>query len=220
MGICRAILGLPALTLTAALGGCGWMSVSGPAATDILSGQRDPVSLNYAIVKVTPKVIEVLSRNLPRLVAFKDNRRPRDITFGVGDILSVTIFEAASGGLFIPAEGGVRPGNFVSIPNQAVDIHGNISIPYAGSIRARGRTQVEVQAAIDGRAEDVHDQQFGRGTLGAHSRDRLARAYARRHQPGRHGDDRRDLGSRRSRNLGASGAKRTARDRPLWRAGL
>src|SRR5260370_37616502 len=89
VGICRVLLGLPALTLMVALGGCGWMSVSGPAATDILSGQRDPVSLNYANVKVTPKVIEVLSKNLPRLTAFPENRLPRDITFGVGDILSV-----------------------------------------------------------------------------------------------------------------------------------
>jgi len=113
-----------------------------------LSGQRDPVSLNYAIVKVTPKVIEVQSKNLPRLTAFMENRRPRDITFGIGDILGVTIFEAASGGLFIPSEGGVRPGNFITIPNQAIDIHGNISIPYAGSIRANGRTKVEVQDAI------------------------------------------------------------------------
>jgi polysaccharide biosynthesis/export protein len=132
----------------AALGGCGLMPVSGPAAVDILAGQRDPMSLNYAIVKVTPNVIAVLSKNLPRLVGFASNRRPRDITFGNGDIVSITIFEAASGGLFIPAEGGVRPGNFVNIPNQAVDIHGNISIPYAGSIRALGRTQVEVQDAI------------------------------------------------------------------------
>ena len=100
------------------------------------------------IVKVTPKVVEVMGKNLPRLIGFKENRRPRDITFGIGDILGVTVFEAASGGLFIPAEGGVRPGNFVTIPNQAVDIHGNISIPYAGSIRALGRTQVEVQNAI------------------------------------------------------------------------
>ena len=148
MGIFRVLLGVPALFVVAALGGCGWMSVNGPAASDILSGQRDPVSLNYAVVKVTPKVIEVQARNLPRLVAFKENQRPRDITFGIGDILGVTIFEAASGGLFIPAEGGVRPGNFVTIPNQAVDVHGNISIPYAGSIRANGRTQVEVQDAI------------------------------------------------------------------------
>jgi polysaccharide export outer membrane protein len=148
VGIYRVFLGLLALTLMAALGGCGLMPVSGPAADDILNGQRDSASLNYALVKVTPKVIEIQARNLPRLVAFGDNARPRDITFGIGDIVSVTIFEAASGGLFIPAEGGVRPGNFVNIPNQAVDIHGNISIPYAGSIRARGRTQVEVQDAI------------------------------------------------------------------------
>jgi polysaccharide biosynthesis/export protein len=148
VGIFRVLLGAPALLLIAALGGCGWMSVNGPAATDILSGQHDPVSLNYAVVKITPKVIGVQARNLPRLIAFKENRRPRDITFGIGDILGVTVFEAASGGLFIPAEGGVRPGNFVTIPNQAVDIHGNISIPYAGSVRANGRTQVEVQDAI------------------------------------------------------------------------
>jgi polysaccharide export outer membrane protein len=148
VGIFRVLLGVPAFCLMTALGGCGWMSVSGPAANDILSGQHDPVSLNYAVVKVTPKVIEVQSRNLPRLTAFAQNQRPRDITFGIGDIVGVTIFEAASGGLFIPAEGGVRPGNFVTIPNQAVDVHGNVSIPYAGSIRANGRTQVEVQDAI------------------------------------------------------------------------
>jgi polysaccharide biosynthesis/export protein len=149
VGIFRVLFGVPLLILTAALGGCGWMSVNGPAASDILAGQRDPVSLNYAVVKVTPKVIEVQAKNLPRLIgAFKDNRRPRDITFGIGDVIGVTVFEAASGGLFIPAEGGVRPGNFVTIPNQAVDIHGNISIPYAGSIRALGRTQVDVQSAI------------------------------------------------------------------------
>jgi polysaccharide export outer membrane protein len=76
------------------------------------------------------------------LNGFTENRRPRNITFGIGDILGVTIFEAASGGLFIPSEGGVRPGNFVTIPTRDVDIHGNISIPYAGSIRASGRTQV------------------------------------------------------------------------------
>ena len=148
MRISRVILALPLLTLVSALGGCGWMSVSGPAASDIMAGQRDPASLNYAVVKLTPKVVEILAKNAPRLTGFMSNQRPRDITFGVGDILSVTIFEAASGGLFIPAEGAVRPGNFVSIPNQPVDIHGNISVPYAGSIRARGRTQVEVQDAI------------------------------------------------------------------------
>ena len=145
----RGILwALPLLSAFILLGGCGLLPVSGPATMDILSGQRDQTSLPYAIVKVTPKVIEVLSKNAPRLIVFNDRRRPRDIVFGIGDILSVTIFESSSGGLFIPGEGGVRPGNFITIPNQAVDVQGNVSIPYAGAIRALGRTQVQVQDAI------------------------------------------------------------------------
>jgi polysaccharide export outer membrane protein len=58
------------------------------------------------------------------------------------------LFESAAGGLFIPLEGAARPGNFVTLPAQEVDSHGNISVPYAGPIRAQGRTAAEVQAAI------------------------------------------------------------------------
>lgn len=124
------------------------MPASGPESWDIKTGQRDAQSLPYALVKVTPEVTTVLSKLVPRLTKFAEESRPQDIRLGVGDIVSVTIFEAQSGGLFIPAEAGVRPGNFVNIPNQAVDPQGNISVPYAGNIRAKGRTTVEVQQAI------------------------------------------------------------------------
>jgi polysaccharide export outer membrane protein len=73
---------------------------------------------------------------------------PSVIRFGIGDVVSVTLFESAAGGLFIPLEGAARPGNFVTLPPQEVDSQGNISVPYAGAIRARGRTPAEVQAAI------------------------------------------------------------------------
>ena len=125
------------------------MPASGPASWDVWAGQHDPKNLPYAFVRVTPKVANVLAKSVPRLASeFHDRSRPSDIRFGIGDIVSVTIFEASSGGLFIPGEAGVRPGNFVTIPNQAVDVNGNISIPFAGAIRARGRTQVEIQQAI------------------------------------------------------------------------
>lgn len=131
------------------LGGCSFLPASGPESWDVKAGQRDPESLPYVLVRLTPQVVDVLARNLPRIITtFPDRSPPRDIRYGVGDIVSVTIFEAAAGGLFIPSEAGVRPGNFISIPNQAVDSKGNISIPYAGGIRAKGRTQVEVQQAI------------------------------------------------------------------------
>ena len=132
-----------------AVGGCALMPVSGPESWDVWAGQHDPKNIPYAFVRITPKVANVLGKALPRLVGeFPDRRRPSDLRFGIGDLLGVTIFEASSGGLFIPAEASVRPGNFISIPTQAVDVNGNISIPYGGAIRARGRTQVELQQAI------------------------------------------------------------------------
>jgi protein involved in polysaccharide export with SLBB domain len=73
---------------------------------------------------------------------------PREIRLGIGDVVSITIFEAAAGGLFIPSDAGARPGNFVTLPNQIVDSKGNITVPYAGSIRAAGRTPSEIQQAI------------------------------------------------------------------------
>ena len=130
------------------LGGCSVMPASGPESWDVKAGQRDPESLPYAVLKVTPQVTAVLSKLVPRLTTFAEERRPQDIRLGIGDIVTATIFEATSGGLFIPAEAGVRPGNYVTIPNQAVDANGNISIPYAGNIRAKGRTTVEIQQAI------------------------------------------------------------------------
>src|SRR5581483_1438478 len=133
------------------LGGCPLITTKGPANLEILSASADvaPVvtqSLPYALVKLTPEVVEALSRYEPRFSnSFTDHRPPPAYRFGIGDTVSITVFEASSGGLFIPADAGVRPGNFVTLPNQAVDDKGNISVPYAGNIRAQGRTQVEVQ---------------------------------------------------------------------------
>jgi polysaccharide export outer membrane protein len=140
---------LSLLLLVVAAGGCALMPTSGPASWDVWAGQHDPKNLPYAFVRITPKVANVLGKAAPRLVGeFPDRSRPKDVVFGNGDIVGVTIFEASSGGLFIPAEAGVRPGNFITIPPQAVDVNGNITVPYAGAIRARGRTQAEIQQAI------------------------------------------------------------------------
>jgi polysaccharide export outer membrane protein len=123
------------------------MPASGPASMDVVPDV--PGKRPYVLVKLNRPVVDTLAHYAPRLSsAFADRRPPRDFRFGVGDIVSVTIFEAAAGGLFIPAEASVRPGNFVTLPNQAVDNNGNISVPYAGVVLARGRSQVEVQKAI------------------------------------------------------------------------
>jgi polysaccharide biosynthesis/export protein len=73
------------------------------------------------------------------------------IRIGVGDVVQVAIFESSSGGLFIPSEAGVRPGNFVSLPPQEVDRNGTITVPYAGQVSVVGRTVPDVQKDIESR---------------------------------------------------------------------
>lgn len=149
MGRFRIWVFLALASIGAIAAGCAWMPSSGPSGEAVRAGQQDPKSLPYELVKITPEVEGVLAANAPRLgKMFRDSKPPKAITFGVGDTVSVTIFEAAAGGLFIPAEAGVRPGNFVSLPNQSVDTEGNISVPYAGTVRAAGRTQTQVQQEI------------------------------------------------------------------------
>jgi polysaccharide export outer membrane protein len=150
MFIYRILASVGLFGAVAAMGGCAWMPANGPSGDAVVAGQQDPTSIPYALVKVTPEAERVLAYNAPRLGRlFRDTRPPTGITFGVNDILSVTIFEAAAGGLFIPSEAGVRPGNFVNIPNQPIDTEGNITIPYAGKIRAAGRTPIQVQTEIE-----------------------------------------------------------------------
>ena len=142
-------LALTILCISSFLGGCEIFPASGPGSLDVRGAQNNPEDYPYAFVKVTQQTIDVLESVTPSLSrSFADRRPPKEIRLGVGDSVGVSIFEAGAGGLFIPAEAGVRPGNFISLPTQAVDNNGNISIPYSPPIRAAGRTTTEVQKAI------------------------------------------------------------------------
>lgn len=137
------------LCLMILIGGCESFPASGPANTDIRRATQNPETASYGLVNVTADVVKILASEAPRLsAAFADRRPPKDVRLGIGDIVSVTIFEAGAGGLFIPVEAGVRPGNFVSLPSQAVDNKGNITVPFAPPILAKGKTPSEVQRAI------------------------------------------------------------------------
>ena len=91
----RAPVSSAILAVLVVVGGCALMPVSGPESWDVRAGQKDPLSLPYALVHINPGVTAVLAAARPRLTRFAEQRRPRDITFGIGDIVSVTIFEAA-----------------------------------------------------------------------------------------------------------------------------
>ncbi len=133
-----------------ALAGCGFTPTSGPQSVEVYNNIGNRSGIEYGLVQLTAEVTQIVNEYGPRGIAgaFDDRRPPPEIKFGIGDIVSVSVFEAAAGGLFIPIEAGVRPGNFVTLPEQPVDSAGNISVPYAGAIRAKGRTPSEVQLSI------------------------------------------------------------------------
>lgn len=141
----RAIILMAVLVMS----GCSVMPTSGPSEVSIKSGVSDQ-GPDYGLVRLNPTTLNIIQEFSPKGLSgsFIDRRPPPTIRFGVGDVVSVTIFEASAGGLFIPAEAGVRPGNFVQLPNQNVDSAGNITVPYAGAIVAKGRTPAEVQRDI------------------------------------------------------------------------
>src|ERR1700691_5397375 len=137
--------------------GCGslLLPASGPNSIVVRAG----VPWNgppYGLVRLTPKVINTLDEYGPRTLSgvFGDHRPPPEIHFGIGDVVSVTIFEAAAGGLFIPAEAGVRPGNYVTLPNQPVDIKDCISLIDAGVVPAAGKTPSQVAQEIVDRTKN------------------------------------------------------------------
>jgi polysaccharide export outer membrane protein len=147
------------LAAAAALAGCAMLPASGPYGVEVYGSASSSVygseadKLPYAVVDITPDALRIIPLRSQNSFSgrFTDRRPAPTLTIGVGDTLSVSIFEASAGGLFIPAEAGSRSGNFIALPNQEVDRQGNISIPYAGVIPAAGRTIRQVQQLIEER---------------------------------------------------------------------
>lgn len=146
---------LAALLAVTLLSACSELPGTGPKSNAVhtfaTAGLRSDAALPYAVVDVSADTIGFLSQ--PNVVSFQGafpDKRPKSLQVaGVGDVLNISIFEAAPGGLFTPATAaGARPGNFVDLPPQAVDQKGSIYVPYAGEIPAAARTLPEIQQAI------------------------------------------------------------------------
>jgi polysaccharide export outer membrane protein len=144
-----------AIVVAALLPACSVLPGTGPTSDAVqgnaTAGLRSTTALPYALIDVSADTIGFLSQ--PNVVTFQgefpDKRPKPQQVAGVGDVLNVSIFEAAPGGLFTPATAaGARPGNFVDLPPQAVDQKGSIYVPYAGEIPAAARTLPEIQQAI------------------------------------------------------------------------
>ena len=83
--------------------GCIITPGSGPLGADVQRAKEgsEPAVLPYALVKLTPDIVNILGQHVPRLsTAFAARTPPKAFRFGIGDTVSVSVFEAAAGGLF------------------------------------------------------------------------------------------------------------------------
>lgn len=115
------------------------------------SGPASPVRPDYVLVALNETVVTRLSKIATASLIGLERRPPAQGEIGTGDMVGLTIFESDSGGLFLPREAGTRAGNFVTLPVQQVDRNGEISVPYAGKIRAAGLFPSVLQTRIEDR---------------------------------------------------------------------
>jgi polysaccharide export outer membrane protein len=153
---------LAVAAISASLAGCaGFIPLDSPDAVSTQTNAAlvtEPTApMAYALMPVNPAILQATNA-FTESSGMVFSRLPggnyRDVTIGIGDIVTVTVYEAQAGGLFIPREAGVRPGNFVDIPRQQVDQSGSINIPYAGSIKVAGLTPRAVSNIIRERLKD------------------------------------------------------------------
>jgi polysaccharide export outer membrane protein len=143
-----------AACLIFALSACAIAPGAGPSARGINKGAREKSSIgaDIKVIDVTGEVTRTILAN-NRQSLFSDELGegvPIGSVVGQGDVLDITIWEAPPAALFGAAGGDPRLSSSVStargttLPEQMVDSDGQITIPFAGRIRAAGRTTQEI----------------------------------------------------------------------------
>jgi len=135
--------------------GCGVLPAAGPTASQVIDQQARNNEARFTVVNVDQRVVAAVLA-APRTSLrrrFPHRGAPPEPKIGVGDSVVVSIWEAASGGLFTSASiDGIAPGSHsVVLPEQMVGRDGAISVPFAGRIAVAGRLPLDVQHMIERR---------------------------------------------------------------------
>src|SRR5579859_6162329 len=118
------------------LSSCALLPTDGPQAVTMLEGANTPGTKGFEVVEIEPATIKALrSVPPPSFVSLFGNGAPAPVQkIGIGDVVSVTIWEAAGGGLYTGSEGanaGVGSRS-TTLPPQTIDRDGRIALPYGG----------------------------------------------------------------------------------------
>jgi len=139
----------------ATLGGCSTLPTAGPTTGQVVDQAVKDDQTRFDIVDVDNNVVSaLLARPAESFQSrFRQYGTPPDSKIGIGDAITVTIWEATGGGLFGGGiTTGVSPGSrSVTIPDQVVARDGAISVPFADRIHVAGQSSLEVQRTIEQR---------------------------------------------------------------------
>ena len=138
-----------------ALAGCSTiLTGAGPSTDDVVTQSASPGVQRYEIIDINSTVLDILrQRGTDSFLAhFGDYRPSVEPKIGIGDTVSVTIWEAGAGGLFsapLVTDRFSTGSKSSTIPDQIVGRDGSISVPYAGRIKVVGRTTQDVQGVVE-----------------------------------------------------------------------
>jgi polysaccharide biosynthesis/export protein len=142
------------LGIAASVAACSVLPASGPSSIEIVGQENTDGQLGgYVLIDVDERVASICAAQ-PRASlqhVFASYSPAPDIHIGVGDSVSVTIWEAAAGGLFSAAAGeqAISAGSrTATLPSQVVTRDGTIQVPYAGRLKVAGLRPAEVESEI------------------------------------------------------------------------
>lgn len=152
----RLIAALTNVLLASCLAGCAALPNTGPSASKIISDAKPSTAQQgatspYRVIDVSENVVAAFERHrsggFSRSFGIKASAPSG--TLGVGDTVSVSIYEASSGGLFGTGDIGTGVGTKnVQLPVQQIGRNGKINVPFAGQVRAAGSTPDQVSRSI------------------------------------------------------------------------
>lgn len=143
------------------LGACSYLPGTGPKTGTFESNavayhEVEDQQLDYLLVQVDANVAAHLKHQPKKTFDFGLAQAPKVLPqiLAVGDQVQLTIFESAVGGLFINEDSNMQAGNQINVPKQYIDDSGFIKVPFAGLIKAAGRTPNQVSESIEAKIKN------------------------------------------------------------------
>ncbi|MGU7771040.1 polysaccharide biosynthesis/export family protein [Burkholderia sp. MR1-5-21] len=149
------------------LSACSTIPTSGPSRSQVNSVASENNPAGIQVVDLTDEVARKLfaERKLAGFADVLGDGAQFSQQLGVGDSLSVLIWEAPPATLFSAGETEVKSGTtsgarMTTLPTQTIDGEGNIRIPFIGAVKAAGRTPTQLEQYITIRLKGMaHDPQ-------------------------------------------------------------